>query len=32
VMPTARLPSDSVRIHSWLSVYLSSVGTFIISS
>src|SRR5215469_10213708 len=25
------VPSDSVRIHSWLSVYLSSAGTFILA-
>src|SRR5439155_15915241 len=31
-MPTVRVPSSSVRIHSWLAVYLKSAGTFISES
>src|SRR6187549_2086631 len=27
-MPIVTVPSDSARIHSWLSAYLSSLGTF----
>src|SRR6266545_3629773 len=30
-MPTVIVPSGSDRTHSWLSVYLSSAGTFIVS-
>src|SRR6516225_1325306 len=30
-MPIVSVPSVSVRIHSWLSVYLSSAGTFILA-
>src|SRR6266567_5381375 len=29
-MPTVSVPSVSVRIHSWLSVYLRSAGSFIV--
>src|ERR1700719_3417398 len=28
-MPIVNVPSDSLRIHSWLAVYLRLVGTFI---
>src|SRR5260221_4030572 len=31
-MPTVRVPSASVRIHSWLAVYLKSAGTFMSES
>jgi hypothetical protein len=27
-MPIVTVPSDSARIHSWLSAYLSVAGTF----
>src|SRR5204862_8018108 len=32
VIPTVRIPSSSVRTHSWLAVYLRSAGTFISES
>src|SRR5215470_18402178 len=32
VMPTVNAPSGSARTHSWLSVYLSSAGTFMTHS
>src|SRR5947207_8903972 len=30
-MPIVTVPSASLRIHSWLSVYLRSLGTFIVA-